>query len=148
MWGHVCLWPKWLRSQATNSQNPVSNRPTQARTRPDPQQTALFHAVLCCAAPSLAKTDSSGSVSIFTLWSLQWVPKDCAKKWTEQTNKCSSHLCLSCLYVYVYAICLCLHTCTRTVCIHLLTCMCVCVLAACNTSVFSCHYKCGGTTGL
>lgn len=47
--GCVCWWPNQLLSQATNSQNSVSTRPTQARTRPDPQLTALFHAVLCCA---------------------------------------------------------------------------------------------------
>lgn len=48
---HVRLWPKRLHSQATNSKNSVSTRPTQARSRPDPQLTALFHAVLCCAIP-------------------------------------------------------------------------------------------------
>lgn len=45
----VCLWPKRLLSQAANSQISVSTRPTHARTRPDPQLTALIHAVLCCA---------------------------------------------------------------------------------------------------
>lgn len=55
--------------------------------------------MLCCVVLSLAKSDSSGSVSIFTYWSLLWVPKDCAKnELSRQTN--AAAICVCCLCVY------------------------------------------------
>lgn len=97
--GYLRLWPKRLHSQATNSQNSVSTRPTQARSRPDPQLTALFHAVLCCAIPGQEWLKWL-SVHFYLLESSLSAKRLC-KKWTEQTNKCSSHLCLLFVRVWV-----------------------------------------------
>ena len=150
--GCVCQWPKRLLSQATNSQNSVWTRPTQARTRPDPQLTALFHAVLCCTGPRPRLTRVA---------QCQFLPfgvfSECQKtvqtththththtQRTEQTNKCSSDLCLLhlCERVRMSSTCLRLHTCTCTVCNHPWTCarvcvcVCVCVHVCCQPVYF------------
>lgn len=126
----VCLWPNRLLSQATNSQNSVSTRPTQARIRPGSQLTTLFHAVLCCAIRNQDWLERL-AVHFYLVESSVRAKRLCKKKRTEQTNKCSSHLWLLCLCgcmcVCVCATCLCLQTCTCTVhlCMHVSVYMCV-----------------------
>lgn len=152
----VCLWPKWLLSQATNSQNSVSTRPTQAWTRPDPQLTALFHAVLCCAIPGQDWLEWLG-VHFYLVESSVSAKRLCKNQLSRQTN--AAAICVSRVYVCSWVtVCMCERVlCVLPVvspymymhymCTHGLW-TCVGVFAACNTNVFSCHYKCVRTTGL
>lgn len=159
----ACLWPNDCSARPQIAKAP--SQLGQPRLEPGQTRSKLLCSTLCCAVPSLAKSDSSGSVSIFNIWSLCWVPKDCAKKWTEQTNKCSSHSCSLCscmlmgdcvcvrVCVHLSAASLCVHTVHAhvlyaSICEHVWACVCTCVLAARNPSAFSLHYKLVGTTGL
>lgn len=126
----------------------------------------LCCALLCCAvlapSPGWAKTDSSGlGVHFYLLESSVSAKRLCkknkkTKKRTEQTNKCSSHLCLSCFIcacvlmgdsVYCMCVCACTlpffgvstHVLYPSVNMHV--CVCTCVLAACNINML-------GTAGL
>lgn len=94
-------WPKRLLSQAANSQNSVSTRPSQARTRPDAQLTALFHAVLCCAIQQPTVTEAA-RCPFLPFGVFQRVPSDCAKKkkkeeLSRQTN--AAAICVYCVYM-------------------------------------------------
>ena len=141
--GCVCQWPKRLLSQATNSQNSVWTRPTQARTRPDPQLTALFHAVLCCTGPRPRLTRVARCpflpFGVFSECQKTVQKKQNKKKLThthkrtEQTNKCSSDLCLLRLcervfnlfaspYVHMYCV---YPSVNMHVCVYVCVCMCV-----------------------
>lgn len=142
--GVVCVCGQNDCSARPQIAKTVSTRPAQARTRPDPQLTALFHAVLCCAVPGQDWLKWLG-VHFYLLETS--VPKDCAKKmnWADkhmqQPFMLIVFMCVCahgdslCVCVCVRATCLCLHTCTCTVSVNMH--VCVHLLAACHTSVFS-----------
>lgn len=88
---------KRLLSQATNSQNSVSTRPTPARSRPD--LSALFHAVLRRAISGQQRLKRLHFYLSEFFGKCQKTVQNKTKKKqkrTEQTNKCSSRLCLLC----------------------------------------------------
>lgn len=119
----MCLWPKWLLSQATNSQNSVSTRPTQARTRPDPQLTALFHAVLRCAVPGQDWLKWLG-VHFYLLESSVSAKRLCKKmNWADkQMQQPFVFIVFMCMYVCVLPVCVSIQA--HVLFIHLWTCMC------------------------
>lgn len=144
----VCSWGlNDFFSQATSS-----TRPTQARTRPDPQLTVLFHAVPCRAIFGqdwLMRI--SGHFYLLQSWaSAKWLwekkkKKTGEKKITEQMKN-AADICVYCIDVCLMVtvcacVCVYMHMCFICPSVNLHVYVYMRALAACDTSVFSCYLK-------
>lgn len=112
----LCISGQTDCCQATNSQNSVWTRPSQTRTRPDPQLSALCCAVLCCAIPGQEWLEWLGVH--FYLVESSVMPKDCAKK-TNWADKQMQQPFVLIGFVYAHeracvCVCVCVHGCVGT----------------------------------